>query len=238
MAAGGEFVVIWCSYGSYNIEGQRFDREGRPVGGTLAVSAPPEVDSGYEPAMAMNPDGDFAVAWWSFGSLFGQRFKGSGDRAGRRVRVNAQPGFFGSDLALRSDNSFVLVWNTVDEGHLPADVFGQRYNGSGRRIGPAFRANARAAGRQGEASVAMNGSGDFVVVWSSYGLSGSSEVIGQQFDANGRRVGSEFRVNSGVAGDQGAPSAQFAGDGALVVAWRSSLPDGSFGLFGQRYGTP
>src|SRR5262245_27928288 len=71
-----------------------------------------------------------------------------------------------------------------------------------------FRVNTYTAGDQSDASVAMDSSGNSVVVWQSQAQDGSySGIFGQRYSGEGTPVGSEFPVNSYTTGFQGSPSA-------------------------------
>ena len=78
-------------------------------------------------------------------------------------------------------------------------------------------------------SVVVAPDGSFVVIWQSYGSSGTDtdqeSVQGQRFDSAGVTVGTEFQVNSYTTGDQSIPSVTSHGTG-FVVVWHS---DGSPG---------
>jgi hypothetical protein len=60
-------------------------------------------------------------------------------------------------------------------------------------------------------------------------------IRAQVFDADGARVGTEFRVNSETLNFQGFPSIDGTPDGRFVVTWDSDYHDGSStGVFAQR----
>ena len=94
-------------------------------------------------------------------------------------------------------------------------MFGQRYDASGTRVGAEFQVNTYSQCWQTEPSVIALSSGGFVVTWTSAfqedGL--SYGIYGQRYDASGVPAGSEFRVNSHIAGDQEQSSSA-----ALVAA--------------------
>jgi hypothetical protein len=70
-------------------------------------------------------------------------------------------------VALDANGDFVVVWEQPDaDGR---GVFGQRYASTGAPQGDAFRVNVITTSDQRFPSVAMSSSGDFVVVWESYG---------------------------------------------------------------------
>ena len=81
--------------------------------------------------------------------------------------------------------------------------------------------------------------GGFVVTWDSYGQDGSSwGVFGQVFDANGNKLGNEFRVNTYTLNSQYSPSVASLSGGGFVVTWHSNGQDGSsWGVFGQMFNT-
>lgn len=88
----GGFVVTWMSDGSteadtawWSIQGQRFSADGLPLGEQFEVNS--YTTSGQMwPAIAMNPRGDFVVAWTSYGSNYGDTSYGS--IQGQRFRVS------------------------------------------------------------------------------------------------------------------------------------------------------
>jgi hypothetical protein len=101
--------------------------------------------------------------------------------------------------------------------------------------GVEFQVNAYTTGVQGEATVASNANGDFVVVWASPD-GGTYGVFGQRFSASGVRQASEFRINSYTTNTQDFPSVGSDANGNFLVVWQSFNQDGnSSGIFGQRF---
>ena len=86
-------------------------------------------------------------------------------------------------------------------------------------------------------TMAMDASGNFVIVWESQNQDGSGwGVYAQRFAASGNKVRSEFRVNTTTASDQENPVVAMSPGGSFVVVWASGGQDGSgWGIFGQRY---
>lgn len=145
------------------------------------------------------------------------------------------------------NGGFVVVW----EGDINQDgeffgIFAQRYDTLGQRVGTEFQVNTYTFDYQGGPVVASRASGEFVVVWTGAGSTGvSPDIVGQRFDSSGARNGSEFVVNTYVAGNQGEGGSSIATEstGGFVVAWSSfGGHDGSgSGVFAQRFtssGTP
>ncbi len=113
-----------------------------------------------------------------------------------------------------------------------------------QQIGSEFRVNTYTTLGQTNASVAMDASGNFVVVWVSDGQDGDGkEVYAQRYDRLGTPQGVEFRANTYTTGFQQNCSVAMDPNGNFVIAWESQEQDsdGSHGVYGQRYdssGTP
>jgi hypothetical protein len=140
----------------------------------------------------------------------------------------------GSDhlVAADADGNFVVVWSSYGQDGSAEGVFGQRYDNTGTGVGAEFRVNSYTTGSQRQPSVASDASGNFVVVWDSYGQDGDREgIFGQRYDAAGGPLGAEFRVNSVTAGDQDRPSVSSDPSGNFVVVWSG----GSSTIMGRRY---
>jgi hypothetical protein len=116
-------------------------------------------------------------------------------------------------------------------------VFGQRYANSGAPLGPAFRVNTATTLDQEHPDVAVDGSGNFIVVWrSSLQDQSAFGTYAQRYESSGVPLGAEFRVNTYTTNNQWNPSVAAVASGDFVVVWESDLQDGSgLGVFGQRY---
>src|SRR5688572_25419662 len=98
-------------------------------------------------------------------------------------------------VAMDGDGDYVIAWDSRSGYDL--DVYARRYDAAGNAQGDEFRVNTFTTNTQSGPAVAMDPDGDFVITWSSYLQDGSrSGVYAQRYDAAGRAVGPEFRVNS------------------------------------------
>jgi hypothetical protein len=124
----------------------------------------------------------------------------------------------------------VFVWTSIEQDGSGLGVFG-RVDGSGE-----FRVNTHTTGYQADPSVAIDESGNFVVVWTSDQDGSESGVFGQRFAADGAPLGPEFRVNTYTSDSQQQARVATDGNGNFVVVWTSEGQDGSAaGIFGQRF---
>ena len=139
----------------------------------------------------------------------------------------------GPSVAVDPSNSFVVVWGSngsFGDDNLGGSVQAQRYAASGAPVGDQFQVNSYTTGSQGGAAIAMDGLGNFVVVWESNGSDGTDtsqdSIRARRFDAVGLPVGDDFQVNTYTSDDQTDPVVAMDVEGNFVVVWQSY---GSYG---------
>jgi hypothetical protein len=98
MDARGNFVISWqnefgdANRGETSVDAQRFTAAGAPVGVEFRVNST-TLGNHFHPAAAMDPDGDFVLAWASYGQDPGDNANASGvyfqRYAGERLAVTA-----------------------------------------------------------------------------------------------------------------------------------------------------
>ncbi len=251
----GSFVVVWQSDtqdGSrFGIFGQRFDGSGTKVGGEFQVNSY-STGNQVSPAIAVAPNGDFVVVWQTFvppadgsphNNIFGQRFQVllSGDVAkiGSEFQVSAgttADGQISPSVAMDSAGNFVVVWGMSTET-FQYQTLGQRFNGSGAKVGAVFPVNSSTTAHGGRSRIALDRAGNFVVAWDRYGPDGSDYgVFAQRFTASGVKSGPEFPVNTSTTGAQAHPSVAADPAGNFVVVWDSRAGYGlPSDVVGQRF---
>ena len=102
--------------------------------------------------------------------------------------------------------------------------------------GAEFQVNSYTSAEQTIASVASDASGNFVVVWGSYGQDGSGRgIFGRRFNAANVPQGAEFRVNSYTTNFQSFPHVALDANGNVVVVWENGQDGSASGISGQRY---
>jgi hypothetical protein len=158
-------------------------------------------------------------------------------RIGPEFQVNTYTTFVQTepDVAALADGGFVVVWYSSNQVGTGRDVFGQRYDAWGGRVGGEFRVNTYTTSQQYGAAVAADPQGNFVVVWHSNQDGDNFGIFGQRFDAAGTPQGAEFRVNTYTTGGQGAPDVAARPTGDFVVVWRGAGPGDPHGVFARRF---
>jgi hypothetical protein len=234
--------------------------------------------SGYQfsAAIGMNPAGNFVVAWISQGGaagdeyVFTQRFNPDGVPAGPEIRVddpNFQP-FFNPKkrdpgVAVDADGNFVIVWaggvlfssDQYNYAFQFSEIYGQRFDSSGARVGGNFLVNTMTAGAQEQPAVAIDGPGHAVVAWTGFGDGNGTAIRAQRFDftrsyvVGNEFVGSEFLVNSFTNGNQFRPSVAMnpgvpgcpppfyclGGPADFCIVWEGLGSGNNFGIFARRF---
>ena len=106
-----------------------------------------------------------------------------------------------------------------------------------RRANDDFHRHERAGDSASTSSVAGDAKGDFAVVWLQYASDGTTDVYMRLYNNVGNPLTNEILVNSYTAGNQTEASVAMDADGDFVVVWASEGqdPDGSWGIYGQRF---
>lgn len=246
--ADGDFVVTWESFlqdgSGYGIYAQRYDDAGNAVGDEFRANTY-TTSRQSAPAVAIDADGDFVIAWYSVGQdgsdygIYAQRYDAAGTAAGDEFRANTYTTSRQADpaVAIEADGDFLIAWHSQGQDGSGFGVYAQRYGASGNSVGDEFRANTYTTDHQFRPAVAVDADGDFLIAWTSDGQDGSAYgVFAQRYDAAGNAVGGEFRANTYTTSIQSGPAVAINAGGDFVIAWNSFAQVGSFfGVFAQRY---
>ncbi len=120
----GSAIVVWTSYGqdgsNGGVYGQRLDNTGGKLGPEFNVNT---YTTGFQgrPAVAVGPEGDFAIVWQSAGqdgsdfAVRAQHFDATGRRLGVELPVNAITTDLqaAASVTAQPNGQFVAVWDSV-----------------------------------------------------------------------------------------------------------------------------
>ncbi|UCG69208.1 MAG: fibronectin type III domain-containing protein [Thermoplasmata archaeon] len=248
MDPAGNFIIVWSSEGQdgdgYGIYAQRFDKNGNPLGSEFRVNTYTTGDQGVS-TVEMDAAGNFVIAWHSDGQdlslkgIFAKRYDFNGNPLGPEFQVNTftfkdqhQP-----SIAMNATGHFVIAWTSEDQDGDQRGVYAQRFDNLGNPQGGEFQVNTYTTERQGAPQVAMNSTGEFVIVWTSYDQDGDFwGVFAQLFDKNGNPNGAEFQVNIYNESAQASPAVEMDPVGNFVITWHSYGQDGDeSGVFARHY---
>jgi len=84
-----------------------------------------------------------------------------------------------------------------------------------------FQVNTHTTNKQENPAIAMDGAGNFIVVWNSYLQDKSSNgIFGQRCDKNCTPLGEEIQINTTSGGNQKEPSVAMDTAGYFIVVWQ------------------
>jgi len=213
------------------------------LGGSFQVSTITAINQ-FVAKATVDSNGNFVIVWESEGmdgSSYGiscRRYSSNGTPLSGECRGNSTAAVsqFDPFVATGTDGRFIVTWTSDLLDGSGSGVYAQRFEATGTPQGGEFRVNTFTSDNQGRSRVWVDSFGNFIVAWESRGQDASGYgVYAQRFDTNGAPVGSEFRINSTVTGDQLWAALGGDASGNFTAVWSSSQDGSGFGICGQRY---
>jgi hypothetical protein len=135
-----------------------------------------------------------------------------------------------------STGDYVIAWSSQGQNAGGGwDVYFQRYNAAGVAQGTATLVDTPVNGDNEQyAAVAMNASGNFVVVWAGNQL-GHFNIYAQQYNSSGVAQGAAILVDTPAANDQTDPSVAMDSSGDFAVAWQGQLSGNAWGVYAREF---
>jgi len=236
----GNAVVVWRDdrTGNGDIYAQKLDASGNKLWTTdVRVNSDSGTTWQWSPTVVVDRSGNAVVVWEDHRNgnvdIYAQKLNGSGNRLWvTDVCVNSDNGTAGQwspAAALDGSGNAVVVWYDYRNGD--SDIYAQKLNGSGNRLWVAdvcVNSDDGTAGQRSP-SIAVDGSGSAIVVWSDdRNGDRNRDIYAQNLDGSGDKLwAADVRVNSdsGTA-DQWSPTVSADGSGHAVVVWGDQRSDG------------
>jgi len=245
--SSGHFIVVWESEGQdgsgYGVYAQRYDNSGVTVGSEFLVNNVTANNQRY-PSVAMNGSGEFVIAWQSDGQdgegsgVFAKRYMENGTGSAEfQVNSYNSSDQVSPDISMSENGSFVITWSSYGQDSSEYGIYAQRYLSDGSKIGGEFQVNSYTSAAQRNSKIAVNESGEFVIVWESSGQDGDGfGIYAQKFYSNGSTMGGEFLVNSNTTSNQYYSGVAIAPTGHFAVTWASSGQDSNgYGVYAREF---
>jgi hypothetical protein len=227
MDAAGDFVITWSSHNQdgngWGIYAQRYAAGGLPVGGEFRVNTTTQDDQEYS-TVAMDAVGNFVITWASHNQdgngwgIYAQQYSALGVPLGTEFRVNSttQNDQEYSSIAMAPNGNFVVTWSSNNQDGNGWGVYGAQFLATGAPESDEFQVNSTTQGNQMYSSIAMDGNGHVVIVWSGNGVGDNNGVFAQQYLTYSLTPGGG--PNLLLAGDQFNPAGDDTGDGLPETA--------------------
>ena len=195
MDSAGDFVVAWLDGGTTQTAGvyaQRYNSSGVAQGANTAIST---VSGASNPSVAMEPTGQYVIAWQftqtaSSPGIEAQRFDTDRNALTSVVPLSTSENYFqvSPAVAIDSEGDFVVAWESFGQGSTAsslATIIAQRVNSGGTLIGPTqFLPSTQSGDSQTAPMIASNADGNAIIVWQSQpsASSDSQNVYGRLYD--------------------------------------------------------
>ncbi|MDA1273104.1 MAG: thrombospondin type 3 repeat-containing protein [Verrucomicrobia bacterium] len=191
---GGGFVVAWVSEqqrfeNSIDIYARVFSGSSNPSSDEFLVNTGNNISA--NPTISNLPDGGFMFGWggrnldrlengWN---IFVRSFNSVGDPKGAQVMVNTHTeGHHYAPQIASVGGDQLVVWTSDRQDGSFEGVFGRFIGSNAEPISEEIQVNTFTASKQMYPAVASDGSGQFVVVWSSFvGGPTSFDLFAQRF---------------------------------------------------------
>lgn len=217
---------------------QRFEEGGTPVGQPLQVSDAVGLDG--RPAATRLADGSVVVTWQQLADdgwqVLGRRLDASGQPLGPVFSVGDG---VRADVAAFRNGGFVVVWDGLLKGEDEAGIFGRRFGAPGAPSVEVLEISSESR-YQGSAQVAVDASGQPMVVWQGLVRADGDtpravHVFARRLSPNGLPVGPETLVTADLPGDDhSGPALIRAADSGFFLTWMTWSSDFRVGVSGAR----
>ncbi|MEO0583569.1 MAG: T9SS type A sorting domain-containing protein [Bacteroidota bacterium] len=197
-------------------------------------------NSQQNPSVAMDIQGRYVIAWESLAEdgdeygIYAKVYDAANSVSVSDFLVNATTSDAQRfpEVAIDTAGNFVVVWQSLNQDGDGWGIYFRKYTVSGTSSISETRVNVTTSGSQRQPQVAMQSSGDFVIVWES-----DTNIYARMYTASGVTKTSEFVVNTTTLGSQIFPSvAVEADDGNFLITWQSLNQDGDgYGIYAQKY---
>ena len=177
------FTVVWQgdqeTTGPWGIFAQQFTAAGIKRGGEMTINTY-TAGTQIDPAIAMDPAGDFVVAWSSFGEdgggygIYARQYTPAGvAKTAQEFRVNVTTASWQitPDVGMTANGAFTVVWSSLEQNNVGGsnptqnyDIYARMFNADGTDYRSAatgavvgeFRVNANVVGDQMSPAVAYS----------------------------------------------------------------------------------
>ncbi|MEN8193349.1 MAG: T9SS type A sorting domain-containing protein [Bacteroidota bacterium] len=252
----GNYIVLWDSENQVSTNSQSdiyfqlFDANNNKVGEETQANTI-TANEQERPSLDMNADGDFIVVWAShtedFDSIFdvkGRLYKNdiptSDEFLINTTTANSQTK---PVVSMHSNGTFVVVWESWNQVELK-DIYLQRYDANGIKIGIETLVNNTTTNGQGRPAIKHFNNGSYIVVWESWktitdGVTNPGyDIYAKVFNSDGSVSKDEFVVNTYTENYQWFADVETFDDLSFAVTWCSWDQDGHWGgIYIQKFST-
>ncbi len=245
----GKFFIVWQDRSGKDTElmGQKYASDGTTVDSNFSVIPDEGMRDQEHPQVAMSLNGDFVITWkderLGNSCIFAQRYGGDGEEAGVNFIVTKDTSriAYSPGVAIDSAGDFVIAWfyrKKYKAALYLGDIYARKYNSAGVPISSEFKVNGDPDAPRCTPQVAIDKTGNFVVVWEdARNDSKRPDIYARKYFAGCTPIDTNFGVNQFLGKERSeAPAVAISENGEFVVVWQEGQGDvGLFDIYGQRY---
>ena len=254
----GGFMVSWSSMdqdsaGTYGVYAQRYNSDGTTNGSEFLVNTT-TANAQRDPEGLQLSNDEIVFVWGSTGQdgdasgIYLKHYDDNGTAQTGEILANTTTtgSQYAPGITALNDGGYLVAWVDYEADAGKGDIYAQRFNATGSKLGSEFLVNTHTNGNQtiNDSSLITLSNGNVVVTWrDSDAQDGDGNgVFAQIIEADGTKVGSEFQVNTHTESSQYDPAITALDDGGFLVTW-SSLPgtgnpynsDSDYAVMAQRF---
>lgn len=242
-ASDGTFVVVWTDNrdSDFNLYFQLYDQSGNPRSNNMKVIDDDYVGYLSNPQVAMNSCGTFLILWedqrTEENTIFFQRHDNTGKSLGVKQTIDI-PSYNSNSgqlsLSGSFDASFVFSW--TDERNGNSDIYFQRFDSLGKKIGENVMANDDGeAIFQCNSKICHRADGSFIIFWEDHRFD-IPEVYFQQYNKLGFPIGSNRELHTDGYYASLPFCVTLASDTSSLFCWAGNQ-NGNQEIFFQKFGS-
>ena len=228
----GNMLVVWQAPDAdgQGIFGRWFDKNGFSQGDVFQVNLTASGNQTWPNQAGLSSD-EAVVVWRdSDGHIMGRKFSPDNvpleAEKERVLSAETEGGQAVTDAVSTDGAKVVTVWEeTASDGNV--EVLGRVWDAAEESAEVPFQVNVTTDYWQLNPSIAVDGVGNMIVAWDSFGQDGDVEgVYLRGFDAMGTPLTEEIQANSTTDNEQQRPVVARDPNGTFMVAWESFLQPG------------
>ena len=203
------------------------------VGVRGGAGALQDVIDAFAAAPVLNPDGTTGISLTSIAS--GSVPFATQTLFSDSLSINDQ--FVAPRITVSPGGLMAVAWQDDRDGNGYYDVYVRRFDAAGIPTTREILVNSDSSGHQRRPDVAINDSGDFVVVWEDdRDGNGYYQILGRTFDAFGNALSGDITLNPVSDGQQVRPSVGSTPPAHWVAAWEDDRDgNGYYEIFARRF---
>ncbi|MEO1163196.1 MAG: hypothetical protein AAFV98_05370 [Chloroflexota bacterium] len=232
MDGSGNSVISWTTRSGTNLDiyARRYNNVGTPLGNEFLVNTTTAQAQGSS-EIAVADNGRFVITWSGLGTgldnadIMAQIYDASGNPVGSEFLVNSSGTTFrgrqtAPQIAIANSGEFFICWNSQNQDGALFGAYARRFASDGTPNSAEFLVNDETDGNEGCYDVAMDSSGNAILMYFRRPPSASNHILyAKRYDNAGNQVGSRFQITNDAPSNA---QVELSDDGSFFVGWVSS----------------